>query len=290
MIEILVKRGERPSAARMRKRDRRLAGNEPHAGRGLRASTAAEGTTFDLVGSEDLPHPWRVTATLRDGSPAAVLVRVEASTVTYGQDVEEPILAEDPSGLVPRTADVALSDWTQRHMVGLEADRFMPATALPGSVEQIARGRKARSASLGLLADVKRPRGRRFALNLVPDPPRADLSGLDRGLVEFFQLSRVEPVLATWLELATVWIFPPVEETGAGWSVFVQQKVCWPVNFGLLPQADSSTEQPLVDPALRWFIGRYTQAPAATLDGYQANQQLALAYGLNAPPVAAWWT
>lgn len=311
MKELLVKRGDKPSYSRMMRRDRRIASNQPLPGYGLMMRETEDGTWIELAGSDTWPHPWRVNAVGVAVTPALVLLRIEPGTVTINGDAEEPILAANnrqvppPPGEVWRDADVALSDagrWSL-HMeaaampVAREIGRGLPeavynmarATPVPGAE------RTARVAEVGLLADPMRPRGRRFTANVVGDPPRADLSALDRGVFEFFKLDQITPVLATWITLAEVWALAPMDEPtqrdfGPGWTVVVRQLECWDLNFGLLPMKSSTTEQPLVDPALRWFLGRYTQAPAATIDGYQANQQIALAYAENAPPVAAWWT
>lgn len=300
-----VQRDALPSYPQRMARDRMVAETRPRAGHGLREKLMRDCTVLEVEGDgSHWPHPWRVEAVLDAGG--WVLLRVEPGVVTYNDDAEEAVLgvvAEGPPELW-RTAAIAMSDWMRPWMLGIEAARFVPARwsrrGLPEPIHSMSgAGRKgARTvlgASVGVMADLQRRRGERFLVQVVPEPPRFELSSLDRGVAEFFGLDQVDPILATWCEVATLWLLAPEDDPAAAvpdgrWSLLVQQRECWNFVFDYLPPVDAETEQLLVDPALRWFLGRYTQAPAATVDASQALTQLATAYAFHKPPVAGFWT
>jgi hypothetical protein len=305
--QLTVKRGERPTYARQMRRDRRLLANRPRAGRGLLARETRSGTVLVLDGRMLSPHPWQAEAVWKgslgqnDEVTLTALVRLSPGTV----DEEEPILPANADGPaeVRRPADVALSDATSAWMLSVEGSAMPRARdirkGLPEVIFNMANvgetTRTVRCASLAIKADPMRKRGERFTVVLVPQLPTFELTALDAGVRDFFGLDEIPPVLSTVVELATLWALAPEAEptqdvVGAGWTLVVQQRVYLNLEFHLQPQVDTPVQDPLLDPALGWFVGRYTGVLQANAFADAALLQLASSFAQAKPPQAAFWT
>lgn len=321
MTDLLVKRGERPSARQRQRRDALIARQRPRAGRGLRQGVTDAGTLLAVDNAAMEPsHPWRCSAMLwPTAAEWAIGIWVEPGWVNE----EEAVLPADAGS--GRSRPVRLSDHygqpmhvvrvdsmltaeikgvpaffqSRRDVPGADGETIEFEVSLGGRPQRFSLPRPQRTllgCSVYLHAHALGRLGERYQVLAGPDVPRISHTALAGSLAAYFALTAVAPQRRDTKELAMVWALAPLDDPqsrtlGPGWELYVEQRTWYNLSWRVLPEQAAPFLAPLqLDPSAVALVGRYTAAPIMAQLEMDAVQQLAVSEALHRDPLAGWWT